>query len=151
MDELRKADDLLYLIALEMADEVQLRTLICAECVFLQQLLNAVFAAGREPCGYRLAHAGGVVHLGRADEQDIPLVPPGVFRRARYIFSHLGEIFRYRHCVSTFPSYMSVPERMTRSPSLRASPLPLGSARQQSLSLYISSAPRRSTTPAQRT
>ena len=91
------------------------------------------------------------LHITLTDEQDIPLVQPGVFRRARYIFSHLGEIFRYRHCVSTFPSYMSVPERMTRSPSLRASPLPLGSARQQSLSLYISSAPRRSTTPAQRT
>ena len=46
-----------------MSDEMQRTALVRALLEFLAQLLHAVLAADIYPGGYRLAHAGSVVHL----------------------------------------------------------------------------------------
>ena len=68
--EVGHADEILYLVLLQVPYEVQRSAGVGPGGVFLHKLLYAVLPAGVNSGGHRFAHTGGVIHLTRGYEQN---------------------------------------------------------------------------------
>ena len=91
------ADDIFYLVALEVADEVQGRAVIGVLGKLFRHLLLAVLAQRVDTRGDGGAAGLRVVHLARADERDFRCLAPGLPGRGGDVCAHTRDVFRNTH------------------------------------------------------
>ena len=100
LDEIDHADEILDLIGLQMADEMQGLSRVRAQRALGLNFLHAVFAAAIDACGDCLLDAVGVVHLRRGAEQNFRRVAPGLFCGIDHLRTDIRNIFSNRRHIS---------------------------------------------------
>ena len=87
------ADEILDLVGLQMADEVQGLSRVRAQRALGLDLLHAVLAAAVDACGDGFLHALGVVHLRRGAQQNFGRVASGFFCGLSHLGADARDIF----------------------------------------------------------
>ena len=103
MDESGLAHHLPHLVALQMADEVQGRSVIGVLSQLGGHLLHPVLPQSVHSGGDGLLTGGGVVHLAGAHQNDIPLAAAAFSGGLRHLPPHGGNVFRNGHTDLSFP------------------------------------------------
>ena len=93
LNEIDHADEILDLVGLQMADEVQGLSRVRAQRALGLDLLHAVLAAAVDACGDGFLHALGVVHLRRGAQQNFGRVASGFFCGLSHLGADARDIF----------------------------------------------------------